>query len=263
MAAFGSGTCLAIVNLVIGKLIRVILKFTAGASTRDDFLNEVSQHCLYFIYIGLARWVCVYIYAVLSTYSAYHMVRNIRRDYLRAALGQEIAFFDQNLGSVSMQAMSNGNLIQAGITEKLMVCFQGAATAIAAFAIAFSVQWKLTLILMCIAPTLIVLMGIVAGLESKIEAEMLDVFSQAATFAENVLVTIRTVHAFDIRSRLMAYYEVYLDKAYNLGMGKGSLYGFLFSLEYFIVYSGMGLAFWQGIRMIANGEVDDLGTVFT
>jgi ATP-binding cassette subfamily B (MDR/TAP) protein 1 len=37
----------------------------------------------------------------------------------------------------------------------------------------------------------------------------------------------------------------------------------MFAWQYFVIYAGMGLAFWQGIRMIARGEVDGIGTVFT
>ncbi|WQF80927.1 Putative Type 1 protein exporter [Colletotrichum destructivum] len=262
-AAFGSGTALALVNLVMGRLIRVILNFTSGALGRDDFLPRVSALCLHLVYIGVARWACVYVYTVLSTHAAYHAVRNLRADFLRAALRQPVAFFDQALGSVAIQATTNGNLVQAGASEKLMVCFQAAATAVAAFAVAFASQWKLTLILLGVAPALVVLMGTCATLESRIETSQLDVFAQAATLAENVLVTIRTVHAFGIRPQLMTQFVAYLDRAKALGMRKSPLYGFLFSLEYFIVYSAMGLAFWQGIAMIADGEVDDMGTVFT
>jgi ATP-binding cassette subfamily B (MDR/TAP) protein 1 len=46
-------------------------------------------------------------------------------------------------------------------------------------------------------------------------------------------------------------------------MKKNILYGVMFGGEYFIVYAGTGLAFWQGIAMINRGEVTNLGTVFT
>lgn len=262
-AAIGSGTGLALVNLVMGRLIQAILAFTAGASSPNELMQVVKQYCQYLVYIGLARWACVYIYSVVSTYVAYRVVRNIRRDFFRSALSQDIEFFDKNTNSVSMQATTNGSLIQSGVSEKLMVVFQALATCVAAFIIAFIIQWKLTLILLFVAPLMFVLMGTVASLESKIETEQLDLFAQAGTFTEHVLATIRTVHAFGIRPRLVADFDVYIDKAKQLGMKKGPLYGFLFSLEYFIVYSATGLAFWQGIKMIANGEVDDLGTVFT
>ncbi|KAL8283018.1 hypothetical protein RB597_010419 [Gaeumannomyces tritici] len=262
-AAFGSGVALALVNLVMGELIRAILAFVSGSLGRGDFLPQVSGLCLQLVYVGVARWACVYIYTVASTHAAYRAVRGLRADFLRAALRQPVAYFDREPGSVAVRATTNGNLVQSGVAEKLMVCFQASATAVAAFAIAFAAQWKLTLILIGVAPTLVVLLGTCATLESKIEIKQLDVFAQAGSFAENVLVTVRTVHAFGMRPRLMAHFVAYLDKAKAIGMRKSPLYGVLFSLEYFIVYSAMGLAYWQGIQMISRGEVDDVGTVYT
>ncbi|KAK6086432.1 multidrug resistance protein 3 (p glycoprotein 3) [Seiridium cupressi] len=264
IAAAGSGVGLAIVNLVLGNFITILNRFVAGQSTTSDFMRDVSTYCLYLVYIGVARLVLVYTYTTLTTYVAYRIVRNIRQSFLKAALAQEIAFFDHGSGgSISMQATTNGNLIHSGIAEKLGLCVQAAATFIAAFIVAFTSQWKLTLILIWLAPALIVLMGLVATAEAKLEARILEIYAQGGAFAESILSTPRTVHALGIRERLVAQYDEYLCQAKSLGDKKSPLFGALFSIEYFLIYAGMGLAFWQGVKMVANQEVPSLGTVFT
>lgn len=88
------------------------------------------------------------------TYVAYHLVRAVQHDYLRAALRQEVSYYDQDVsGSISMQATSNGLMIQSGISEKLGLFVQSVSTFVAAFVVAFIAQWKLTLILFCITST--------------------------------------------------------------------------------------------------------------
>ncbi|THW35964.1 ATP-binding cassette multidrug transport protein [Aureobasidium pullulans] len=146
-----------------------------------------------------------------------------------------------------MQATSNGRLIQSGTSEKLGQMIQATATLIAAFIIAFVTQWKLTLILICIVPALILMVG-TAG---------------AGAFAESSLGNIRAINAFSLGTRIVDRYSVYLKQARTLGRKKDVLYGLLFAGEYFVMFAGMGLAFWQGIAMIARGEVDGIGTVFT
>lgn len=225
-------------------------------------MEDVTKHCFYFIYIGAGRLVCTYIYMTLSTYSAFHMVRNLRRQFLRAALSQNISYFDMNSNSVSTQASTNGNLIQSGIAEKLMICFQAMSTFVSAFIIAFTSYWKLTLILLCVPPALMIVIGIVATLEAKIETDMLSIFSEASSFAESLISTLRTVQAFGSRETLMSHYETFLNKAQKMGAKKSPLYGVLFSMEYSIMYSAIGLAFWQGTKMISRNEVADVGTVF-
>lgn len=237
VAALGSGTGLALVNLVMGKFVGILTDYVAGDTSRDKFMSDVTTYCLYFVYIGIGRLFLTYAYTTLSNYCAYHIVRNIRRQYLESALSQEVAFYDKGTaGSISMQATSNGNLIQSGTAEKLALTFQSAATFVAAFIIAFVSQWKLTLILICIAPSLIILIGIVASMEAKIEGQMLDVYGKAGAYAESILSTTRTVHAFGLRQRLVARYATYVAHARSLGDKKSPLYGALFSIEYFVIY---------------------------
>ncbi|KAL3494688.1 P-loop containing nucleoside triphosphate hydrolase protein [Aspergillus germanicus] len=230
----------------------------------DDFMERVSRSSLYFVYIGIARFGCTYLYASLLTFVGHRLVRNIRYQYLRSALSQETGYFDQGVsGSISMQATSNGKLVHSGISEKLGVFIQSLATFIAAFILAFVTHWKLTLIIICIIPVFLAIGGGAGVLDAKLEAKILNVYAQAGTYAENTLGGIRAIQAFSLRPRVVHKYTQYLQDAYSLGIKKNPLYGFMFGAEFFALYAGMGLAFWQGIRMLDSGEIPDIGTVFT
>ena len=107
------------------------------------------------------------------------MTRNIRYEYLKAGLGQEVAYYDTgDSGSVAMQATSNGKLIQAGISEKLGMVFQGLSAFVAGFVLAFVTQWKLTLICCCIAPATLLVVGAASTFEASLETEILTVHAQ-------------------------------------------------------------------------------------
>jgi ATP-binding cassette subfamily B (MDR/TAP) protein 1 len=205
-----------------------------------------------------------YVYCTLFTYVAYHLTRNLREDYLRAAFSQEIAYYDRRLsGSIAQQATSNGKLVQSGISEKLGIVIQSISTFVAAFIIAFVRQWKLTLILIWMIPTLLFLLGGVAGIDARYETKILQIYAQAGSYAENILGGIRTIHAFNLQPRMIAKYDTYLANAYSIGKKKNVLYGVMLGGEYFVVFGATGLAFWQGIKMLSNGEIVALGTVFT
>ena len=162
-----------------------------------------------------------------------------------------------------MQATSNGKLIQSGISEKFGIVIQGVATFVAAFVIAFISQWKLTLILICVVPALLLIVGTMSVPDAKIETNILKIQAQAGSYAESIFAGVRTVHAFSLRPRVVAKFDSYLQDVFRQGKKKNLIYGILFGGEYFIIYSGMGLAFWQGIAMIARGEVPNVGKVFT
>jgi ATP-binding cassette subfamily B (MDR/TAP) protein 1 len=191
------------------------------------------------------------------------MTRNIRYEYLKTGLRQEVAYYDTgDSGSVAMQATSNGKLIQAGISEKLGMVFQGLSAFVAGFVLAFVTQWKLTLICCCIAPATLLVVGAASTFDASLETQILKVHAQSGSFAESILSSAPTIHAFGLRNRLIRNFDQYLKEAHRLGNKKSIIFGFMFSAEYFITFAGMGLCFWQGIKMLARGEVGAPGDIF-
>ncbi|KAL1792258.1 hypothetical protein ACET3X_010009 [Alternaria dauci] len=262
VAAIAAGIAQAMVNVVMGEFVRLLGSVgTDGFS--NDYMSAVSTTALYFVYIGIVRLACIYLYGSLMTYVAYHLVRAVQHDYLQAALRQEVGYYDQGVsGSISTQATANGLMIQSGISEKLGLVVQSVATFVAAFAIAFIAQWKLTLILVCIVPASLLLVGGVGAYDAINNRQVFKIYSDAAGYAENVLSAMRTIKAFSLETKTLAKYNRYLDIALELGNKRSKTSGIIFGGQYFVVFAGMGLAFWQGFRMIAREETD-LGTVFT
>ncbi|KAL2692107.1 hypothetical protein Neosp_002512 [[Neocosmospora] mangrovei] len=263
-AAIASGAGIALQNLIFGDFITTVTKFSTDRLSPAEFRDDAARLALYFVYLGIGRFFLSYIYNSLLTYAAHCITRNIRREYLSAALRQEVAFFDLGTGgSVATQATSNGRLIHGGISEKLGLTFQGLSAFVTAFIIAFVVQWKLTLICLCIAPATLLVNGAAAGMMAGYETQILTIHAQANSFAEGILSSVRTIHAFGMRGPLVSKFDQYLADAHAVGKKISPLFGLLLSTEYCIIYLGYGLAFWQGVRMLARGEIDEPGEIFT
>ncbi|QGI67587.1 hypothetical protein CEK26_011538 [Fusarium fujikuroi] len=136
-AAVCSGAGIALQNLIFGRFITVVIDFASAKTSPSHVRDETATLALYFVYLGIGRFVLSYAYNTLLTYAAYRVTRNIRHAYLRDALSQEVAFFDLGTsGSIAAQTSSNGRLIQGGISEKLGLLFQGMSTLVTAFIIA-------------------------------------------------------------------------------------------------------------------------------
>ena len=219
---------------------------------------------LYFVYLAIARFVLTYIYTVCSTVSSTRIVRKLRYRFLESTLSQNVGFFDQgSQGSVSASITTNGNLIQIGTAEKLTLSVQALSAFFASFIVAFTAQWKLTLITMCIVPAIIIVTAIMAGIDTALETKILNIQANAGSFAEDVISSMRTVHAFWARKKLAKKYNQYLQDAHVIGNKKSPVYAVLFCFEFFMVYAGFALAFWQGIRMYNSGEITKPGTIVT
>lgn len=132
------------------------------------------------------------------------------------------------------------NNINNGISDKLMLLIQSISTMVSAFVIALVVQWKLTLICICILPTIVIVTGISATIDIIQESGILKIYSEAGLMAEEVFSSIATVHAYWLQPLMFRKYDALLAEAERLGSKKSPNYGVLFSTSFFCVYAGYG-----------------------
>lgn len=216
------------------------------------------------MYLFIGRFCLAYIFMMCMTITGTRITRTIRYRFLEATLSQEIAYFDSgDGGSVTAKVTTNGNQIQQGICEKLGFTVQAIAIFISAIVIALVKQWKLTLITITIAPVILFVIGLTVGMDAVLETKILEIYSQAGSLAEDVFSSVRNVHAFWMRPKLVEKYNGYLEKAHELGNKKSPLWGFMYCVEFFCIYAGFALAFWRGVHMYAEGEIDDPGVIIT
>ncbi|GAB1210219.1 hypothetical protein APSETT445_009010 [Aspergillus pseudonomiae] len=264
IGAIGAGSALPLMDILFGKMITNFNSLATGSDSPDKFRSTLNKFTLYFVYLFIGKFVLVYAWTLSLSVSAVRTTKSLRISFLTHLLRQDIGYFDSNeRGSSVVQLTTNANLVNQGISEKLGFAVQGTATFVAAFVVAFVVQWKLTLITICIAPAILIVTSICAAILVKQENRILHVNSIAGSLAEEVLASMKTVHAFSAFSKLTTKYDDQAKEAKRLGLSQCLNMAILYSAEFFCVYAGYGLAFWQGVRMYARGEIDEPGKIIT
>ena len=251
-------------TLIFGQFTTKFNNFSTGQASPDQFRSDVDHQVLWFIYLFAARFVITYITNIAVTLAAIRTTRALRKAFLESTLRQEVWHFDkQSNGSAATQVTTNGNRVNQGIAEKLAFAVQALSLFFSSFIIAIVVQWKLALITMSIVPAIFLITGICIGIDAKQEARIIKIYSRAAVLAQEAISSIRTVHAFWAQDKMAKAYDEYLEQAHQVGKKKSPNYGVLFSTEYFCVYAGVALCFWQGFCMFQSGEIANVGTVLT
>lgn len=200
----------------------------------------------------------------LISINAIRITRALRISFLRQTLRQEMGFFDAaGAGAVAATLNAGGNTVAQGVAEKLGLAVQAATTFVAAFVVAFAVQWKLTLITMCIVPAILVVISICVALDMAVEGKLTEAWGRADRLAEEAFASIRDVHAFWAFPKMARKYEDITLEAKRLAARKPPLYAVMFCVQFFCIYAGYALAFWQGTRMYASGEIKSPGDVVT
>ncbi|KAF9775832.1 hypothetical protein IL306_006037 [Fusarium sp. DS 682] len=264
VSSIASGATLPLMTIVFGQFTGRFSDYASGEIDPDDFQDEVNTFVLWFVYLFVGKFVLSYIATTAITISGIRTTRVLRQRFLEHLLRTEIWYFDTaNVGSPATQMTTNVTRINQGIAEKLSLLVQGLAMFVSSFVVAIAVQWKLALITLTVVPLFFIIIGVGMSLDAPIEAKVQGTYSQANVFAQEVMASIRTVHAFWAQGRMTLRYDDYLKEAHVYGKKKSFMYGVMSSSTYFCMYSGNALAFWQGFRMYQSGEIDSVGTVFT
>lgn len=250
-------------DVVFGAYVNVFNDFVAGTLSPAGYRKQVSHYALYFIYLFIGKFILTYIWTVSVSITSIRVVKKMRVDFVRQTLRQEIPFFDAPSSSISSQITTNGNLITNGIAEKLGITIQAMSTFVSAFVVAFVVQWKLTFIVISIVPVNILVTVICVMFDMVYEHKMFEIYNTSGSIAQEAFATIRTAHAFWAFPKLSRRFTNVLEDARQVGKKKSLIYAVLFSFEFFCIFAGYGLAFWQGMRMYASGEIRQPGTVVT
>ena len=168
----------------------------------------------------------VYIHTSCFTITAIRATRALRQEFIRSLIRQDISYFDScTPGSVATSISNNADLVQAGLSEKVGTAIQGVAMLAAAFVVAFTKQWNLTLVVATTLPGAVIAVGITVALDARLETKILDIYSKAGGLVEESLSSIRIVTAFDASGKLQDKYDAYLEVAKKFGLKKGPILG--------------------------------------
>lgn len=142
------------------------------------------------------------------------MTSKIRLRYLSTVLHQPISYFDKNApGTIATSLANDTNVVQVGLSEKLGIVCQVLSMILSAFIIAFTKNWKLTLVTATIVPYMIITTGIFGGMSAKVEAKVNEILNHASGVAEEALSSILNVTAMGASEKIVRRFDAYLKDA--------------------------------------------------
>ncbi|KAK9477925.1 P-loop containing nucleoside triphosphate hydrolase protein [Lipomyces japonicus] len=229
----------------------------------DQFQSRVNYLTLYFVYLGIADFILSFITTFLFIDQGEILSSRIKEQYLAATLRQNIGYFDKvGSGEITTRISSDTLLIQEGMSEKLGYITENISTLITAFVIAFIFSYKLSLMMLAIAIGITVAFLFTSAKMTKYYGKALEGTSAGGTVAEEVLSSIRNVHAFQMQDRLAERYSTFLDISETWALKAGVAAGAVTGIMWLGVYSDDALGFWQGSHLLARQEIS-VGQIIT
>ncbi|UKZ77194.1 ABC transporter bea3 [Trichoderma virens FT-333] len=226
------------------------------AKTRPQRIASFKDYVRVFQYA--TKWDFVaYVAGVFASIGA-----GVTLPLMNVVFGQTIHVLDSMPpGYATTTITSTSNVLQLGISEKLGVFFEYNATIVAAIIIAFTRNWALTLVtssaILFIALSVSVLLPIIVKGHGRVTIAE----GKSSAVASETFASIRMIAACGAESRMVKKYGISVEEAKMHAQRTSPFMALQFGLIFFSVFSAFALAFWYGTRSVAEGHIDNVGTI--
>ena len=249
------GTISAIINGVLMPLLALILgSATSSFDPRNDpdtIVAEGRKQALYFLYAGIGAFVVAQLSMTCWMLVGERQTINIRREYFRALLRQEIGYFDKiNPNELSTKVANDCQMIWQGIGEKVQTFIFNFVMIITGFTIGFSKGWELSLIMLLNIPLIFIGGSMYMWSLQRSTKRNLEAYEKSGGIAEQALNAIKTVVALGGEEKEVARYKASLDESKPVVVRYGFMGGFFVGVLVFAIMGCFALGLFYGSYLI-------------
>ena len=244
----------------------------------QSFSGGVDHLVLYFVYIGslpflqnhktlttedlltsagVANLALTSLFVFGFSWTGERITKRLRALYFEALLRQNMAFLDSvGAGEAATRITVDLNLVQDGVSQKVGLTIVGFSGFVAALVISFIRSWRLALVMLSV-PFVITTWMIVVGTKMKMAQQLsTNLYSNAATFAEEAISSTRNVAAYGLQKHFVSRYGDSLVPAAKADFhAKGTMGVFIGGMMWMML-SSFALAGWAGSRFMEAGDIN-------
>ena len=229
----------------------------------EEFKKNMDKKVKEFMIYGAISFVAAFMSNFFWEYASLRQMHNLKEKYFSRILMQEQSWFDENnVYEFSTKVQVQLEQIELGVGEKFGTLLESIATLIAGLIISFFASWKLTLIVLCVAPFLALsLIYMVKSIRKNLFLGR-KAYETAGGVAEEILYNIKTVVSFchfDFEKQRFGHYIDLVHKldsqsGFRLALAHVGVYFFYFIAFFFVIIYARSLLS-KGNNSIKPGDV--------
>uniref|UniRef100_A0AC35GD70 p-glycoprotein n=1 Tax=Panagrolaimus sp. PS1159 TaxID=55785 RepID=A0AC35GD70_9BILA len=260
LCACCAGIAQPVLALISGRITNVLITYPPGT---PEFRPKAYENVYIFTGIGIfCSMVNFFQYFCFQTVCN-RIISKLRYKYVASIIRQNAGWFDKNhSGTLTTTLNDNVERIREGIGEKLGLLLRGGAMYIAALVISFIYEWRLSLLMLGVAPVTCVIMSFLSQKMGSTTIKELGGLGKAGAIAEESVLGVRTVQAFNGQPEMVDRYRAELNKGKKFGVEKGYWAGFLGGLFFFVLFAFLGAGILYGAYLLKVGIFVNPGDVF-
>ncbi|CAB3406640.1 unnamed protein product [Caenorhabditis bovis] len=260
ICAIISGVSKPILALVSGRVTNALLIYPP---TSKQFRNKANENVYIFLGIGIFVAITNFIQYMCFQHVCTRIMAQMRHRYVYAILRQNAGWFDKNhSGTITTKLNDNMERIREGIGDKLGILIRGVAMLCAAIVVSYIYEWRLASMMLGVAPVCCVCMSLLARQMTSTTIKELTGVGKAGSIAEESLMGVRTVQAFNGQQEMVDRYSAELDKGRKFAVWKGFWSGFFGGLFFFWLFAFLGCGMLYGAYLVKVRIIENPGDCF-
>ncbi|CAM6101411.1 unnamed protein product [Calypogeia fissa] len=219
--------------------------------------RHIRKFSVYFVLLGIASLIV----NTLQHYSlgvvGEKLVKGVREKLFSKILRNEVGWFDEtdnNSSQLTARLASDAATVRAALGDRTSVVVQNLVTVIVAFAIAFMLQWKLSLVLVGAFPLIIAANVFEQWILTGFAKDHAKAYERATQVAGEAVSNIRTVAAFSAEEKVEALFIKELEGSAKQSFKEGHVAGFAYGVSQFLLYSSTALGLWYAGELVDSGQ---------
>ncbi|EGT46719.1 hypothetical protein CAEBREN_29443 [Caenorhabditis brenneri] len=260
LLSFISGIAQPGLGIIAGGITNSLLVYN---TTSDEFYDSAMINVWLFGGIGVIVLVVNFVQYMCFQYCCIRITSKMKQHYIQSILRQNAGWFDKNhSGTLTTKLHDNMERINEGIGDKLGVLIRGMVMFVTGIIVSMFYEWRLALMMMGIGPLCCVCMSLMSRSMSSFTSKELAGVGKAGSIAEESLMGVRTVQAFNGQEEMVEKYTAELGKGKSYAVQKG-LWGGVFGgifLLFLFTYFGGGI--YYGGQLLRWKIIESPGDVF-
>lgn len=252
------GALAALGNGVVWPIWGVLFSSALGDfNDKSTLASSIRSESLSFLWLGIGTGVAQFIQIFVFTRQSEVQLAKLKRAYLRAVFRQEISWLDlQSSAAIGDRFASHFPKIKSVYDERMSTLLYAIGRFIPGLIIAFVANWKLSLVVISLMPTVVLGFAFTGMIQAKKKGKQNEGYSIAAAVAAEDIGLIRTIYSFCTQGYELNRFEQAVEGAYKSDKRFYVFSSLSTALPYLFMFSVHALAFGYGSKLVRDGTIE-------
>ncbi|KAG8000685.1 Bile salt export pump [Nibea albiflora] len=183
------------------------------------------------------------------------LTRRLRKLGFQAMLSQEVGWFDDprnSPGALTTRLATDASMVQGATGSQIGMIVNSLTSIGASLIIAFYFSWKLTLVVLCFLPFIVMSGAFQAKILTGFENEDKKAMEEAGQVSSEALANIKTIAGLANENSFVESYEQKLEPPYKCAKKRANVYGLCFGLASCVIFMTNAASFRYGGYLVSS-----------